>query len=101
MPELWVRFRWPDGRAATCYSPSTVVRDYFVPGATYQVAEFVALTRTALTFASERVRLKFGMPCSRARSEIARIEDEAARQGDGLVTVDSLETAPLPKGHVR
>ena len=45
MPERFVVVRWPDGRTQRCYSPSTVVEDYFSVGDTYTVAEFVERSR--------------------------------------------------------
>ena len=49
--------------------------------ARYAVSDGGILTRsrTALTAASERVRLKFGAPCSLALGQLARIEATAAR----------------------
>jgi uncharacterized repeat protein (TIGR04042 family) len=92
MPEVLFRVRWPDGAAATCYSPSTVVKDYFAVGERYSVAEFVELSRTALTLASERVRAKFGVACSRAQGQLAAIEAAAARHpADAHVVFEGFE----------
>lgn len=33
MPEMYFDVRWPDGPTQRCYSPSTIVRDCFAPGA--------------------------------------------------------------------
>ena len=74
MPEMRFTITWPDGVAETCYSPSTVIKEYFVPGASYPLQEFLDLSRTALTQASERVRARYGMPCSLALGQLARIE---------------------------
>ena len=79
MPELRFTLRWPDGVRETCYSPSTVVREHFVAGTAYPVAEFVPRCRRALTAASERVRAVHGHPCSLALGQLARIEATAAR----------------------
>ena len=73
MPELRFVLRWPDGTWETCYSPSTVVRDHF-PGTLYPLADFLARSRAALTAASDRVEAIYGTPCSRALSQLARIE---------------------------
>jgi uncharacterized repeat protein (TIGR04042 family) len=71
-----MRFRiaWPDGSTESCYSPSLVIKDYFAVGNAYPVADFLARSRTALTIASERVRAKYGYPCSRALVQLERIE---------------------------
>jgi uncharacterized repeat protein (TIGR04042 family) len=73
---------WPDGSAESCYSPSLVVAEHFVAGESYPVAEFVARSRTALGIASERVRVKYGFPCSLAMGQLARIEERAGKFGD-------------------
>jgi uncharacterized repeat protein (TIGR04042 family) len=94
MPETRFLIRWPDGTAESCYSPSLVIRDYLVPGETYALADFLALSRTALAIASDRVKAKYGVPCGRARAQLARIEAAAADFGglpDACVTVDGFE----------
>ena len=48
--------RWPDGVVESCYSPSLVIKDFFAPGESYPLADFVERSRTALHIASERVR---------------------------------------------
>lgn len=79
MPEMRFRIRWPDGVLESCYSPSLVIKDYFQPGETYNLDEFITRARTALTIASERVKARYGMPCSLALGQLARIESTAAR----------------------
>ena len=94
MPEMHFLIRWPDGTRERCYSPSLVIRDYFVPGETYALADFLALSRTALAIASDRVKAKYGVPCGRALAQLARIEAVAAAFVDlhnPRVTVDSFE----------
>jgi uncharacterized repeat protein (TIGR04042 family) len=66
---------WPDGAQESCYSPSLVLKDYFQVGQSYALADFRDRSRAALTAASERVRAKFGFPCSRAADQLARIEE--------------------------
>ena len=74
MPEMrWVVV-WPDGDREECYSPSLVITDYFHEGQTYPIEDFMERGRTALTIASERVRAKYGFPCSRALNQLARLE---------------------------
>jgi uncharacterized repeat protein (TIGR04042 family) len=75
MPEMRMSVRWPDGAQETCYSPSRVLKDYFQVGRSYALADFRGRSRTALTIASDRVRIKFGFPCSRAADQLARIEE--------------------------
>ncbi|MDQ6751385.1 MAG: MSMEG_0570 family nitrogen starvation response protein, partial [Actinomycetota bacterium] len=88
MPELYFRVRWPDGTIRRCYSPSLVVRDHFESGAAYPLDRFVALSRTALTQASDRVRERYGMACTSAAQELEEIEATAARfAGDRDATV--------------
>jgi len=79
MPEMRFHIRWPDGTVEACYSPSLVVKDFLVPEQTYPVAEFLELSRTALTLASDRVFAKHGFPCPRAIGQLKRIESTAAR----------------------
>lgn len=92
MPEMRFYVRWPDGRREACYSPSLVVKDFFAPGESYPLDDFVEKTRTALTIASDRVREKYGFRCSAAMDQLARIEATAKRQAPGgLVTLESFE----------
>lgn len=74
MPEMVFKIRWPDGQTEDCYSPSLVIKDHLQPGRDYPLADFQDRTRTALSIASERVRAKYGFPCSRALAQIERIE---------------------------
>jgi uncharacterized repeat protein (TIGR04042 family) len=78
MPEMHFTVRWPDGAETRCYSPSLVVRDYLKEGESYPLGEFVELSRTMLTIASDRVRAKYGFACSAAMDQLARIEERAA-----------------------
>ncbi|GGX72087.1 hypothetical protein GCM10007385_46120 [Tateyamaria omphalii] len=77
MPETLFTVRWPNGEVDTCYSPSTVVRDFLTAGTTYPVADFVDLCSTALDTASLRVAAKFGHRCSNADAQLAQIETKA------------------------
>jgi uncharacterized repeat protein (TIGR04042 family) len=81
MPEMRFYIRWPDGAEETCYSPSLVIKDHFAVGETYLLLDFVARSRKALMIASERVREKYGVPCSRALGQLARIEAAARSFG--------------------
>ncbi|MBY5664473.1 MSMEG_0570 family nitrogen starvation response protein [Rhizobium leguminosarum] len=77
MPEMRFVIAWPDGRKETCYSPSLVIKDYFAEGQTYPLSDFLDRSRTALTIASDRVKAKYGYPCSLALGQLSRIEQAA------------------------
>jgi uncharacterized repeat protein (TIGR04042 family) len=86
--------RWPDDRVEACYSPSLVIKEHFEPGESYPLADFLKRSREALNIASERVREKYGVPCSRALAQLARIEATATRfeaTAGASVTVVSFE----------
>ncbi|HEX4939050.1 MAG TPA: MSMEG_0570 family nitrogen starvation response protein [Candidatus Kapabacteria bacterium] len=88
MPETYFDVRWPDGHEETCYSPSSVVADFFQPATTYPLADFLARSEDALMLASERVRQKFGYSCSSAADQLQRIRQTAEQfSGQGAVTV--------------
>ena len=94
MPEMRFRIRWPDGVQESCYSPSLVIKDYFQPGESYNLDEFLTRARTALNIASERVKARYGMPCSLALGQLARIESKASRLKaipDPHVTVEGFD----------
>ncbi|WP_326595802.1 MSMEG_0570 family nitrogen starvation response protein [Streptomyces sp. NBC_01803] len=78
MPEMYFRVRWPDGGIQRCYSPSTVVQDFFESGTGYPVDDFVDRSRRALTIAGERVRATYGFACTSAAEQLAQIEATAA-----------------------
>jgi uncharacterized repeat protein (TIGR04042 family) len=79
MPEMRFLIEWPSGEQQTCYSPSLVVKEHLEVGGSYEVDDFAARCQTALAIASERVREKFGFPCTMAQTEASRIAREAAR----------------------
>ncbi len=74
MPETRFRIQWPNGEEADCYSPSSVVRQYFEVGQDYDLAEFVAKAQEALQLASDRVQAKYGSPCGLALGQLREIE---------------------------
>jgi uncharacterized repeat protein (TIGR04042 family) len=93
VPETYFHVRWPDGATQRCYSPSTVVGDYFTAGGEYELADFVERSRTALGIAGERVKDKFGFYCTGASDQLAQIERTAAEYTSvtgASVTVESL-----------
>lgn len=92
MPEINFHIRWPDGRREACYSPSLVVKEFFEADTAYPLPAFLARSREALGIASERVRERYGFPCSRALGQLARIEAGARDQPqDGAVTLERFE----------
>jgi uncharacterized repeat protein (TIGR04042 family) len=94
MPEMRFLIRWPDGAEERCYSPSLVIKDFFAPGESYPLTEFVARSRAALTIASGRVEARYGRPCPLALSQVARIEAAAERfagLANAAVTVAAFE----------
>lgn len=91
MPEIQFTIRLPDGTTKQCYSPSTVVRDYFHSGDEMSVADFQTRARQALTAASERVRAKFGFACSSAQAQMTEIEEwTRAYAAEGVVQIVSI-----------
>jgi uncharacterized repeat protein (TIGR04042 family) len=96
MPEMRFHIRWPDGKRENCYSPSLVIKDFFAPGESYALDDFLARSREALMIASDRVKAKYGMPCSLALGQLARIEAGAAAYRDApqaRVLIESFEGA--------
>lgn len=79
MPEIRFQIEWPDGTQDLCYSPSLVVKDYFTPGKSYDVHDFVDRSNNALTIASDRVQAKYGMPCGLALGQLQRIKETATK----------------------
>ena len=86
MPEMRFSIRWPDGSSESCYSPSLVIKDYFTPSQAYDLDDFLARSRTALSIASDRVKARYGMPCSLALGQLAKLE---ARSKDFVTTPDA------------
>lgn len=83
MPEIRFQIQWPDQSNDLCYSPSLVVKDYFIPGTEYDLEDFVTRSRTALTIASDRVAAKYGRPCGLALGQLQEIEAKARHQEPG------------------
>lgn len=79
MPEIHFQIQWPDGFEETCYSPSLIVKDYFIPNNNYDLDDFVERSRTALNIASDRVQVKYGFPCSLALGQLQKIEVKYSR----------------------
>jgi uncharacterized repeat protein (TIGR04042 family) len=77
MPEIRFQIAWPDGQTEICYSPSLIVQEYFEPGVTYALDDFVSRSRIALTIASDRVKAKYGRPCGLAIGQLQTLEQRA------------------------
>lgn len=97
MPELHFRIRWPDGTEERCYSPSTVVTEFFAAGSVYPLAMFLARCGQALAAASERVRAIHGQPCGKAAAQLDALRKRAAAfhdQADAAVAFLGFEHMP-------
>ncbi|OLP18490.1 hypothetical protein BST81_10430 [Leptolyngbya sp. 'hensonii'] len=79
MPEIRFQIEWPDGSQDLCYSPSLVVKEYFTPDQSYDLEDFLARSREALTIASDRVKAKYGRPCGLALGQLQEIEARASQ----------------------
>ena len=79
MPETRFKIQWPDGLQATCYSPSSIVKEYFEPDREYLLTDFLDRSRTSLNIASDRVLAKYGRACGLAIGQLAEIEATATR----------------------
>ena len=74
MPVTTFNVHWPDGQQESCYSPSSVIKDYFELNREYSVSEFLEVCNSALNEASERVRQKYGYACSSAMDQLNAIK---------------------------
>lgn len=79
MPEMRFVIEWPSGEQQVCYSPSLVVKEHLVVGEGYDVDDFLSRCRKALDIASDRVKERYGFPCSLAQVEAARITSAGER----------------------
>ncbi|GLR71228.1 MSMEG_0570 family nitrogen starvation response protein [Agaribacter marinus] len=79
MPEKRFEVRWPDGEVESCYSPSSVISQYFRAGQTLSLDEFVNLSEQGLKHASKRVEETYGYACSSAMDQLSRIQRKAKR----------------------
>jgi len=91
MPEVLFTIQLPGGETHECYSPSTVVRQYFASGEEMPAAEFLTRSRKAMAEASERVRARHGFACTSAAAQLASIEQWLRGcPGDGIVRILSI-----------
>jgi uncharacterized repeat protein (TIGR04042 family) len=88
MPAVYFTIELPDGATKECYSPSTVIQNYFKTGEQMFVSEFLSKGRTAFAHASERVREKYGFSCSSAVAQLEDIEEwMRAFPDEGIVRI--------------
>lgn len=76
MPETYVQIQWPNAEEDQLYSPSSVIKEFFIPGKAIIVEEFSKKSEKALHEASERVRQKMGFACTAAQAESYRISEK-------------------------
>ena len=69
MPELRFSIRWPDGSTLECYSPSTVIRQFFSAGDELTVGELIDRSREAYGRAEDRVAERYGFRCTAAAAQ--------------------------------
>jgi uncharacterized repeat protein (TIGR04042 family) len=94
MPAVNFHVRWPDGKEEKCYSPSTVIYDYFKPGDVVPLSEFMRLAESALTLGSERVASRYGYYCSSAVDQLSQLKrrvTEFEDQGREVVVMSMSE----------
>lgn len=97
MPAVNFKIRWPDGREASGYSPSTVIYQYLEEGASYSLEDFLQRIEIALNSASERVKQVKGFYCSSAMDTLSSLKGQASylsepTHTDGQVDVLSMRT---------
>ena len=78
MAALNFKIEWPNGEIMECYSPSTIVRQYFKADDTLTIEELIAISTAALDRASERVEERFGFICAAAAEQNDKIICAAA-----------------------
>ncbi|MCR8719495.1 MSMEG_0570 family nitrogen starvation response protein [Pseudomonas syringae USA007] len=91
------KIRWPNGREATGYSPSTVIYQYLEEGASYPLPDFLQRIESAMNDASERVKQVKGFYCSSAMDTLSSLKGQASylvdpALADGQVDVLSMRT---------
>jgi uncharacterized repeat protein (TIGR04042 family) len=78
MPAVNFKIRWPNGKEATGYSPSTVIYQYLEEGARYPLTDFLQRVESALNNASERVKEVKGFYCSSAMDTLSSLKGQAS-----------------------
>lgn len=74
MPAVNFYLRWPNGEEERCYSPSTVIYDYFNAGESLSVDAFMQRAEKALNKASDRVEQRYGYACSSANDQLMKLQ---------------------------
>ena len=97
MPAVNFKIRWPNGREATGYSPSTAIYQYLEEGASYPLTDFLQRLESALNNASERVKQVKGFYCSSAMDTLSSLKGQASyllepAHADGQVDILSMRT---------
>jgi uncharacterized repeat protein (TIGR04042 family) len=94
MPVTTFNVIWPDDSTQACYSPSSVIRNYFKLNHHYTVNEFRNVCEVALNEASNRVAQKFGFACSSAMDQLRDIQQkcDAYEATNGTVTIASIHS---------
>ena len=77
MPAVHFTIRWPDDSVQTCYSPSTVIKNYIQTGEHLALNEFMQRIETGLLAASERVKERYGYYCSSAMDQLNQLKTRA------------------------
>ncbi len=78
MPVVRFEVVWPDGKTEACYSPSSVIKQYFIIGKEYSINEFLNASENGLQAASNRVLSSYGYPCSNAMNQLSAIKARCA-----------------------
>ena len=78
MPALNFDIEWPDGEVMTCYSPSTVIREYFQVGRELTIKELIDASGKSLEEAGRRIEEKFEFRCAASATQLDRISRKAA-----------------------
>jgi uncharacterized repeat protein (TIGR04042 family) len=103
MPAVNFKIRWPNGREASGYSPSTVIYEYLEEGASYPLADFLQRIEHALNNASERVKQVKGFYCSSAMDTLSSLKGQASylvEPSDAAGQVDILSMRTEGAGQV-
>jgi len=74
MPETTFTIGLPDGSQMDCYSPSSIVLDYFSEGDVLTNSIFLTKAQESLKIASDRVEEKYGFQCTGALNSLKRIQ---------------------------
>lgn len=78
MPAVNFKIRWPNGKEANGYSPSTVIYQYLEEGGSYPLPDFLQRIESALNNASERVKQVKGFYCSSAMDTLSSLKGQAS-----------------------